>query len=245
MFNEINFDNLSQWVCLVKKSYNGVKASLRKHAFLPSAIQCAIRMQNAKTAISDAAINMDTLEPSIDSTLACQLCGDRCDSVTALTMHLVSKHKLKDPVHTCVNTVWCPVCGILYSNRGLLMEHCAYRSKVCRMNLLLRGAFFPWDEISALESQQSDICAANVKAGRPRYFASTPAVRIFGPHLPIFDASGQLIVPSKGGHPLGNGLAVYRPAQCDLPLRNSKAVSATLLFVARAPMFAYYVKAPT
>ena len=85
------------------------------------------------------------------------------------------------------------------------------------MNLLLRGAFFPWDEIRALESQQADICAANVKAGRPRYFASTPAVRIFGPHLPIFDLKGQAIVPSKGGHPLGNGLAVYRPAQCDLP----------------------------
>ena len=123
--------------------------------------------------------------PSVETALACKRCAKICFSENSLSMHMVSSHQAKDDVHQCVNTIWCPVCGIIYANRDLLMQHILENPQICKMNLLLRGSVYPKEEIDRLENQQSVIRAANRKAGLPRFFASRPAVRAFGPFLPI------------------------------------------------------------
>ena len=68
------------------------------------------------------------------------------------------------------------------------------------IELLLYGK----DHTDALAAR-AGVRQKNGKAGVSKVKVTNLCVRSFGPHQPIMSCSGELVVPSRKGHPLGRG----------------------------------------
>ena len=89
-----------------------------------------------------------------------------------------------------------------FHTRDRLVAHLAYRSDVCRLNLLRLQQPLADDEVQALDVSARDEVRKLAAQGRRRCHAQLKCFRLCGPLTLILDASGATI---HGIHPLGNG----------------------------------------
>ena len=123
----------------------------------------------------------------------CVICGSCQKSDQALTMHYNIEHRLRNKIRWCVDTEWCPACGLIFANRSLRIEHIVQKSPICFHTLEFRGPVIN-------DEQAADLDAIGVlerkevrKKGLGAHVALRPLVRIFGPHLHCVDLQGYFI----------------------------------------------------
>ena len=113
--------------------------------------------------------------------------------------------------------------SLLFDSVAVCRKH-SRESPICNYNLLPRGPFVSEvDLVASLEEEQATK-AANYKAARAPLKTNKVCIRTFGPLLQIYGEDGVRIQPSKKGHPLGNGRALFLPRHlCEVsePFRGS------------------------
>ena len=205
----------------------GTKRMIRKHALTETATHLAMLMAFPSDELGDGLI----LDAPIES-YECTVCEYTATSTRARNMHMVKKHGQCDKVRACVDTLWCPTCGMSYASRAILLEHVTSRSKVCKLNLLLRGPCVNAYDIDVLDDVVMEERDAAKRTGYHKHHASVPAVRIYGPCLPIMNEDGEAI-RAKNGHPLGDGKQWFRPARLNLPFAEMPIGECHASFVAK------------
>jgi len=137
----------------------------------------------------------------LGSQLACHYCGHSCHSLQQLNLHMFKAHQVRNLMRLYVRGTHCEVCLKEFHSRERALNHVRYRSAACRANLLFRGPVLSDDEASTLEGHERERNVALARAGKRRHHASTPAVQLQGPLLPIL-----LLGDGLGNHhPLGIG----------------------------------------
>ena len=81
--------------------------------------------------------------------------------------------------------IHCPVCLKLFWTRARLLNHLKYRSKVCKLNLVLRGTRVSEDEARIQDSAVAEDNASLYNRGRRNHFACDPVLQLCGPVHPI------------------------------------------------------------
>ena len=86
-------------------------------------------------------------------------------------------------------------------------------SKICRLNLLLRGPFLDDAQLAASMAERALWRKQNIKSGLAVGKRKKLCVRSFGPHQVILNAGGEIVQSSLKGHPLGGrGRPMYLPS---------------------------------
>ena len=99
---------------------------------------------------------------------------------------MFKSHGIKDPIRLYINGhIHCPVCLKLFWTRARLLNHLKYRSKVCKINLFLRGIVVSEDEAQIQDSLAAKDNASLYSRGRRNHFASDPVLQLCGPVHPI------------------------------------------------------------
>ena len=92
-----------------------------------------------------------------------------------------------DPIHVHIHTVHCPVCMLYFHNRVRVLNHLKYRSKVCRLSLLLQGPCISKDEAQSLDVDCREEKRKLYALGLRAHAATNPVFRLTGPiPLPPF-----------------------------------------------------------
>ena len=214
LFSDMNLGNLKEWIMAVRNNTAGFKKSMCKHAMTEGAVNLAIRHQCA-----GGVVDIDEQHDAIMMT-PCDICGKFFEDDRALRMHKVVEHRIRDEVRKCVDTEWCPVCGIMYACRSALMTHISTKSRICRDNLIARGPVMDNEQEIIFDELIADQRRQNSKKGLSKNAVAAPAVRVFGPFPRPFDPEG-IPIEVYMGHPLGPGRKRYRPPQCDMDFPDS------------------------
>ena len=148
-------------------------------------------------------------EPTV---LQCDECPYTCSTRKQLLYHSRVANSHRHPINKCVDTTYCPVCGIDRHTRAGILVHLHDRTPICRLNLLMRGEHVSDEAAAVLAAEAAGLRASNTAAGRDKHFAELRCVRIYGPFLPVGGLDGD-IIQSKNGHPLGPNRVWNRPAR--------------------------------
>ncbi len=128
-----------------------------------------------------------------------------------MALHRRIVHDFIDPIHVHIHTVHCPACRLYFHNRVRVLNHLEYRSKVCRLSLLLQGPCISKDEAQSLDVDCREGKRKLYALGLRTHAATNPVFRLTGPiPLPPFFTGGYGNV-----HILGLGRNNYHdtPAQ--------------------------------
>ena len=132
---------------------------------------------------------------------ACSQCDKTFNTHQKLSLHLWKVHNVKNPIRLHINTVFCPVCMVMFHTRERVLNHLRYRSALCREQILEYPQVL--DDVQAddldLSLRESNILLQ--KAGRRRHSAVLNAFRLSGP-LPLPTIN---IPMASTHHPLGLG----------------------------------------
>jgi len=121
---------------------------------------------------------------SVVPSFKCNICNIAMPSYQQLQLHIKSRHKVRNPINTYINTTYCPICLKEYHNRESVLNHIRYRSHECRKALLWSGPIISAEEAEELASLEA---AANRKlyaCARKRYYKTNPCIQLSGP-LPL------------------------------------------------------------
>ena len=147
----------------------------------------------------------------VQTVFTCDKCSYTCHSKHAITCHAITAHAQVSTVSRCIDAPWCSVCGLLFDSTVGVRNH-IWHSDICRHNLLWRGPFLQGDNHIAALDERASIVRQNVKSGVSKEKVKHLCVRTFGPHQPILDRFGEIIRPSKKGHPLGDNRPLHFPS---------------------------------
>ena len=109
-----------------------------------------------------------------------------------------------------MDTVACTVCGLVFDSVAGNLAH-ASKSKLCCSNLIGRGVFLSGDGLKESLAAAASFRSDNKRSGKAPKKVAKLCVRSFGPFPPVFDANNNVIVPSRKGHPLGEGRPLFLP----------------------------------
>ena len=82
--------------------------------------------------------------PSQWSRVACEYTAS---SRNALTLHMVTAHGARLEVGRCINSDVCSVCGLSFRSITAAKEHVLDKSKLRKLNLLVRGPWMSDEEV--------------------------------------------------------------------------------------------------
>ena len=153
----------------------------------------------------------------IPSVWQCDECAYVAKSFKALRCHRSTFHGVLDSTNWCIDTSTCTVCLLAFSSVAACKAHVMDKSRVCRLNLLMRGPFLSTVEVLACNVGVSSTRCTNLSAGKPRNHAKFLATRTFGPIEPVYNVAGEPFVPYKG-NPLRVGplRLPHRLIECDV-----------------------------
>ena len=179
----------SQWACFFKDhglaSRKAVVAACSEHRICSSRWWAVTKSQAA----------MVTLWPCVE-------CGVDCGSRQQLAVHTSRKHGLNTSIRAWVRGTCCEVCLVEFHTRDRLVAHLAYRSEICRLNVLRVQQPLSDDELKALDVAARGDVRVLVASGRRRCHAVHKCFRTCGP-LPLTLDPADVVI--AGAHPLGAG----------------------------------------
>ena len=119
--------------------------------------------------------------------IVCPVCSSTSKSLQAHSVHLARKHNIKSSLRRYVDSPVCNVCMVDFVSRERCLNHVRYRSKVCKINALLRGPCISQVEATALDEQEAEANRKLYAGGKRRHHVSAPCFRVQGPLLPILN----------------------------------------------------------
>ena len=129
----------------------------------------------------------------------CVTCNHLSKSYQAHCLHQFRVHSIKNVLRCYVPCTHCLVCLREFHTRENSLNHVRYRSKVCRLNLLLRGPCLTTDQANSLDDACSSANVRLYSEGKRRHHVDQPSFLLSGPLLPIVLSEGQY----SAHHPLG------------------------------------------
>lgn len=112
---------------------------------------------------------------------SCNVCNKVFNTKQSLALHEFKVHGIKDCLRKYVNTVFCPICMVMFHTRERLLNHLKYRSPTCKTNILLGQPVLTEEEANNLDSQDAHNFVLMQKAGKRRHHCDAPAYRLQGP----------------------------------------------------------------
>ena len=215
-FSSFCTDNLAEFMQLATTPVTAAR-SLQKACGSPEALTYALE---ALPIFPKVGIVMAENGPIVvemqdaPTRLECDLCDYSCSTSKQMAMHSRIKHMSRHPVNRCIDVPWCTVCGIHRHNRAGMMVHLQDRSKICRLNLLLRGEFVTEEAAEILDAEAATSRLSNVHSGTGKHQVDKLCVRVFGPWQKVVVLEGMVIC-TPNGHPLGNSQKWYWPARLE------------------------------
>ncbi len=91
-----------------------------------------------------------------------------------MALHRRIKHDYANPIHTHVHTVHCPMCMLYFHNRVRVLNHLKYRSRACRLALLLHGPCISKETALSLDGEFRAEKRRLYALGLRAHAASTP-----------------------------------------------------------------------
>ena len=171
-FSECSNFSLGDWFRHVAKNSKPSFAAMRKFCKSPFA--------NVVTQWATTPSLKVYAEP-----IECPYCNSKQYSKQSFDLHVFKAHGVKCSIRRYVNETHCLVCLKELWTRERCLNHIRYRSKVCLANSILRGPLLTSEEANALDDDCKALNCSLYRAGKRRHFASTPAIRLAGPLLPI------------------------------------------------------------
>jgi hypothetical protein len=139
---------------------------------------------------------------------ACSHCNDAkiFGSKQALAVHMARQHGVKVDIRRWVDDSVCRICLVDFGTRPRVIAHLAYRSALCRCNMILSMDPLPDETVTELDAADTADARVLRSAGRRPNYATTACHRIPGP-LPAFVPLVDGEIPSEGTahHPHGVG----------------------------------------
>ena len=130
----------------------------------------------------------------------------------ALSVHLARLHGVRVDIRRWVSSSVCVVCMVDFGTRPRCIAHLAYRSALCKINIVL--AVDPLSDEAVMELDTADTMAARSlrSAGRRPNFTSVACRRVYGP-LPAVVPLPSTDVPARytAHHPQGVGRHRHAP----------------------------------
>jgi hypothetical protein len=120
--------------------------------------------------------------------MVCPLCSVSSKSLQAHSVHLARKHGIKSSLRRYVDSSVCGVCLVNFISRERCLNHVRYRSKVCKVNTLLRGPWISQDQATQLDEQELESNRKLYAGGKRRHHVRLPCFRMQGPLLPILNS---------------------------------------------------------
>ena len=208
LFSEINAATPAEWLQLAKISPFKTAAAIKKACGTSAVINLALALQDKASGFVE---NLAPSPDAVQTIYTCDQCSYSCNSVHAMTCHGIVAHAQTSTVSRCIDTAWCSICGLLFDSPVGVRNH-VWHSDICRLNLLWRGPFLQGDSHLEALAVRAAVIKKNNKAGVGKEKNVHLCVRTFGPHQPILDGSGEIVLPSRRGHPLGNNKALHLPS---------------------------------
>jgi hypothetical protein len=118
----------------------------------------------------------------------CPICRVSSKSLQAHSVHLARKHGIKSSLRRYVDSPVCRICMVNFTSRERCLNHVRYRSKVCKINVLLRGPCISQEEATNLDEQELEDNRKLYAGGKRRHFVRTPCFRVEGPLLPVLNS---------------------------------------------------------
>ena len=186
-----------QWFNYVKEHFKSFKRLVNK--FVKSRI--------ANIPVDDAPDERITNVCAVAPVFQCSLCSLSFDTFQKSSLHSFKAHGIRNLWRLLIgHHLHCPICLKQFWSRERLINHVRYRSKVCKLNLQIRGPVVTEAEALGID----EACAAEhvqlYRKGKRRHHVLDPVIRLHGPLLSIFQPEG--VEPSVH-HPLGNGHNYY------------------------------------
>jgi len=119
----------------------------------------------------------------LESAFPCSHCGYRANSTQQLSLHLFSKHAIKDSIRLYVKGTRCHICLIDFHKHENVLNHVRRGRTPCRRQALLYGPLLSTEEADA---RDLTIRCSNVKLQRKglrRHALAGPHVQLCGPRL--------------------------------------------------------------
>jgi hypothetical protein len=188
-FTSCKMFSFAQWQSAIIENPKAFKKRVNKYA----------RTRIANVPNHESVTKNDGTKSGTD--LSCVYCEYQCMTLQQLNLHMFKKHQVKNMWrHYVGDLTYCRICMKQFHTRERLLNHVRYKSKVCRVNMLLHGPIC--DEINSTEHDQQ-CTEANVllqQQSRRRAHAVDPVVQLTGPSMILGVDEHQ-----SGQRRLGNG----------------------------------------
>ena len=138
-FENMNSDNVAEWLQMAKRAPNQTTKALRKVCAEEKAIAAAEGLACGFEA-GPAPCAAHELRSAPVEKLQCRYCEYMAKPRTSLQCHESRLHGHANDLTRCIDTATCSVCALTFSSIDGNMTH-VYHSEVCRLNHLLRGPF--------------------------------------------------------------------------------------------------------
>jgi len=133
----------------------------------------------------------------------CPDCAKVFNTYQKVSLHRFKAHGVKNDLRCYFRDTHCTACMLEFFTRPRLFNHLAYRSKVCRAHLYLRGPVISQDDADALDVVAAKDAVKLYAKGYRRHKAVVNAIRLPGPLEPVI-----ALCPSSH-HQLGFGRNIY------------------------------------
>ena len=114
-------------------------------------------------------------------TYPCSLCTKTFNTYQKYALHMFKTHGIKNSIRLHYGDTFCPICMMQFHSRVRLHNHVQYRSKICRMQLLLMGPVISTEEADSLDAIQRLESASLARKGIRSHKAILYTFRLPGP----------------------------------------------------------------
>ena len=154
LFKDLDHTSLAPWLQMARGSPVPTAKAIKQACGQAEVRQMAMILQSNDEAYIEPVVPHSVGD--IPSTWTCTECDHSCGTRTALKCHMTTAHGVYSDVGKCIDTCWCTVCGLLFDHEALVAEHVG-KSKVSRLNLLLRGPHLDEAAHAAALARRSEI----------------------------------------------------------------------------------------
>jgi len=127
---------------------------------------------------------LDIKVSGLETAFLCSLCEFKTDSSQKLSLHMFSKHGVKDDIRLYVDGAHCHICLIQFHKRENVLNHLRRGRTPCRRQALLRGPRLSTEEADAIDLSLRSAYVKLHKKGLRRHALVGPCVQLHGPKLP-------------------------------------------------------------
>ena len=103
-----------------------------------------------------------------------------------LALHMLKSHGVKNPIRRYFDDTVCPVCVLQFRSRIRIFNHLQYRSRVCRIYLMLSNPIISQETANVLDFKQREFAKVQARKGYRNHKAHLLTFRMPGP-LPFVD----------------------------------------------------------